>query len=229
MKINPVYFVLLFALLGVSIYLNGIQFKADKAAKSRIELLEKTSSKQSAVITRYIAPDSSEHVVYKEVYAKTDAEKELAVSRGYVDSLRKALDIKTGQIAELTRIKATVTATVKTKASTDSSGNKRFSYTNKWLDFQLNTADSLLHYKYNVELSDVKYYRGNWLTGRTWYRDVSIADPNASINGIDRFTLPPERKKRVGVGVQAGYYYNPVNGQMLPAVGVGVSYNLINF
>lgn len=229
MKTNPIYFVLIFALLGSSIYYNYKQHVSNSDANKRIELLQKTSNRQSNIITRYIAPDSSEHVVYKEIFAKSDAEKELAVSPGYVDSLRKALDVKTSQITDLTRIKATVAGIVKTKAFTDSSGNKLFDYSNKWLSFNLNTADSLLKYRYNVELTGTKYFKGSRLFGRTSYQDVYLADPNATINGIEHFTMPGERIKRMGIGFQAGYYYDPSSRQFLPALGIGLSYNLIQF
>lgn len=229
MKTNPIIYALFIALLGISIYLNFKQYASNQDAQKRLEVLQSTSNKQSVIITRYIAPDSTKHVVYKEVYAKSNAEKELAVSRGYVDSLRKALNVKAGQITELTRVKATVSGTVKTKAATDSAGNNLYAYSNKWLNVSLNPSDSILKYRYRVELTDTKYFKGNWLTGRTWYRDIHLADTNATITGIERFSEPPFRPKRFGLGLQVGYYYDPSKRQLLPAVGVGLSYNLIQY
>lgn len=227
MKTKPIYFVLIIALLGMSIYYNYRQYVSNSDANERLETLQKTSNKQSVIITRYIAPDSTKHAEYSEVYAKTDAEKELAVSPGYVDSLRKALDIKTSQITELSRFKATASATVKTQVTNDSLGKQVFSYSGKWLTATVSARDSLLKYKYRVELVDAKYYKGNWFTGKTWYRDVHLADTNAFIQNVERFTVPIETPKRFGIGLQAGYYYDPSKRQFLPAFGVGISYNLI--
>lgn len=227
MKINPIYTIMIIALLGFSIYFNVKQFADKTDADKRIELLQNTSSKQSVVIERYIAPDNTKHAVTPEIYAKTDVEKELAISPGYVDSLRKALDIKTSQITELTRVKATTSGAGKIDAVTDSLGKKTYVFNNGFLNFSHN--DSLAKYRYKIAFTDVKYYTGNWLKGKKYFHDLHFADPNAAIDGLDRFTIPDRPPKRIGLGLQAGYYYDPARGTFMPAVGIGLSYNLIRF
>lgn len=214
-------------LLGFSAFKNYEYIKETKEARSQLSSLQKENTKQSVIITRYIAPDSTKHVIYTEALAKTEPEKYQATG-GYIDSLKRALNVKVEQIAEMTRIKATVKDKVKTTV-TDSIGYQTFSYKNKWLDAKLTTKDSLLNYTYNVELVDTKYYRGNWLMGKTWYRDISLADPNGFINGVQRFSLPPDHPKRLGLGLQIGYHYNVVTRQAEPSVGLGLSYNFIRF
>lgn len=214
--------------LGFSAYKNWKQFEEKKDLESQIEKSEKVQNKQSVIITRYIAPDKTQHAVYTETYAKTDNEKYIA-TLGYIDSLKKALNISVAKIGEVTRVKAMVQDKVKTTV-TDSNGVfKTYAYKNKWLDAKLTTKDSMLAYSYNVELVDTKYYKGNWFTGRTYYRDVSLADPNGYITGVQRFTLPPDRTKRLGLGVQFGYSYNVATRNIEPSIGLGLSYNFIRF
>ncbi|MFC0182746.1 DUF6808 domain-containing protein [Pseudarcicella hirudinis] len=124
----------------------------------------------------------------------------------------------------MTRVRAVVSDTVKV-AIRDS---VNYVYENKWLTARLNTNTRTLQYSYNVELIDVKYTKGNWLTGKRTFRDISIADPNAHIYSVQRFSLEPERKKRLGVGLFAGYRYDPVQ-KFTPTIGVGLSYQIIQF
>lgn len=219
---------MLVLLLGFSAFKNYEQAKQVKEARASLATLQKENVKQSVIITRYISPiDSTKHVVYTETLAKSEPEKYMA-SGGYIDSLKRALNVKVEQIAEMTRVKATVKDKVKTTV-TDSIGYQNYSYKNKWLDAKLTTKDSLLNYTYNVELVDTKYYRGNWLMGKTWYRDVSLADPNGVINGVHSFRLPPEKIKRMGIGLHVGYHYNPNTLQIEPHIGAGLNYNLVRF
>lgn len=215
--------------LAISAYFNYQQFTENKEVKERLASSEKVQNKQSVIITRYIAPDKTQHAVYTETFAKSDNEKYIA-TLGYIDSLKKALNISVSKINEVTRIKATVQDKVKTTVTDSLSGVfKTYAYKNKWLDAKLTTKDSMLAYSYNVELVDTKYYKGNWLTGKTWYRDVSLADPNGYITGVQRFTLPPDRTKRIGLGLQIGYSYNVTARRIEPSIGLGLSYNFIRF
>lgn len=226
MKIHPIYALLIFAALAVSVYFNVKQLDEKVSSDKRVELLEQTSAKQSILVERYVAPDSTQHVRTSEVYASSDLEKELAVSPGYVDSLKKALDIKTRQLDEVTRVKATVTGTGKIERR-DSLGKSSYSFSNGFLSFTHN--DSLAKYQYDIGFNSVKYHKGNWLTGKRYFKDLSFTDPNARINGLRHFTVPEPKAKRVGIGFQAGYYFDPVEGRLFPAAGFGISYNLIRF
>ena len=234
MKINPIYFVLAIILIGVSIYFNYRQFMTGRADAERMEAMVKNDGKKSAIIERYIAPsDSTNHAKVIPAVAKNADQLEIlaknAISPTYVDSLKQALNIKDGQLQELTRIKGTVSGSVKTTAIADSLGNKTFAYNGKWLNFSLNTADSVAKYRYRPELTIAKVKKGNWLTGKRTYSDISFVDPNAIIDDVGYFTLAGEAPKRFGLGIQAGYYYDPIKRQFLPAIGLGISYNLVNF
>jgi hypothetical protein len=213
--------------LGFSAYKNVKQYNDLNDAQKVLSSVQNENAKQSVIIKRYIAPDSTKHAVYTVTLAKTEPEKYQATG-GYLDSLVRALNVKVEQIAEMTRVKAVVKDKVKTVV-TDSVGYQTYHYKNRWLNAELSTKDSILAYSYNVELVNAKYYKGNWLTGKTWYNDVSLADPNGYIVGVHSFKLPPERTKRIGFGLQAGYHYNPNSLVFEPHIGLGISYNLIRF
>lgn len=229
MKGNGFYIVIATALLAISLYFNVKLVNTSRHDAERLEVLSKITKDQSGIISKYVAPDSSKHVVYKLVYAKNDAEKGMAISSTYIDSLKKSLNIQAGRIEELTRVKATVSATVKTELKKDSNGRDEYSYKGKWLNFLLKTKDSTATYKYNIDMLNLIRTEGNWLTGRKKFRDISFADPDAEIQGVTGFTIPPEPIKRFGIGAQVGYYYVPVLNKWYPALGVGISFNIKNF
>lgn len=183
---------------------------------------------KSQIAERFTANDSVKHVIYTEVYATKNIEKSIATN-GYVDSLAKALSISVNRIEELTRVRATVKDKVKLQMADSANNYRTYSYNGKWLSATVNPADTSLNYSYNVELINSRYSKGNWLTGKKWYNDVAIADPNARVNSVERFTIPPERVRRLGVGLQLGYRYDFANNKVSPSIGLGLSYNFIRF
>lgn len=214
----------LIALLG-SAFMHFRQYRDKEEAQNRLEALAKLSTKQTTIIRRYIAPtDSTQHVVYKSVFVRSNAEKQISTS-GFVDSLSKALDVKICQIEELKRVRAKIADTVKTFVYLNPQGKQQYSYNNKWLDVNVNTADSTLTYNYEVELVDTKYTKGI-LFWRKTYEDIHLADPHARISNIQGFRSEKE-KRRFGLGLSLGYSY--AGDRLRPSVGVGLNYNLISF
>lgn len=216
----------LIAILTLSVFIHIRQLRSKQEQESRIDSLAKLSHKQTTIIRRYIAPDSTEHVVYKTVVVKGDSEKKLATA-GYIDSLSKALDLKICQIQELKRVKASIRDSVKTVVKLDEVGNKQFSYANKWIDISLNTADSTLLYKYNVELVDTEYSKGI-LFWKKRFKDIHIADPNARITSLQTFETE-RQKRRFGIGLHVGYSYNIEQQRVAPVISAGLNYNLLSF
>ncbi len=212
-------------LVLLSIYKNYQQAVEASKTKARIEALSKVSKAQT-IVKRYVDKDTVEHVVYKEVLVANNAEKTLATN-AYIDTLSDRTGVSVSKFVELTRVKAIVHDTVKVLVS-DSAKFKRYSYENKWLKAVVDTKDSTLKYQYKIELVESKYYTGNWLLGKTYYRDVSIADTNASIYGVQRFTMQSQKTKRFGLGLQVGYTTTNLSDYK-PYIGLGISYNLISF
>ncbi|MEJ5105490.1 DUF6808 domain-containing protein [Chryseobacterium sp. MYb328] len=143
------------------------------------------------------------------------------------DTLAPALNIATEKINELTRAKFILEGQL--KASKDQREKDRMYYENKYMQIVTNTKDSTLDYKYNAIVDVVKYSERKWLFGKDHsYIDISSPDKNMKINGVEHFKKRIDVKpKRIGFGVQAGYYYIPGVNQFHPGFGIGISYNLI--
>ncbi|MGV3705446.1 MAG: DUF6808 domain-containing protein [Arcticibacter sp.] len=71
--------------------------------------------------------------------------------------------------------------------------------------------------------------RKNILSPYTYYTDILSPDKRISIDGLQTLTIESHKPTRWGIGLQSGYYYDPSKRTFLPAIGVGVSYNLIRF
>ncbi|MCQ9638592.1 hypothetical protein MP478_04255 [Chryseobacterium sp. WG14] len=143
------------------------------------------------------------------------------------DTLAPALNIATEKIDELTRAKFTLEGQL--KAVKDQREKDRIYYENKYMQIVSNTLDSTIKYKYNAIVDVVKYQDRKWLLGKeNTYIDISSPDKNMKINGVEHFKKRLDVKpKRIGIGIQAGYYYVPGSNQFQPGIGIGISYNLI--
>lgn len=143
------------------------------------------------------------------------------------DTLAPALNIATEKIEELTRAKFILEGQL--KASKEQREKDRMYYENKYMQIVSNTADSTINYKYNAIVDIVKYNERKWLLGpEKTYIDISSPDKNMKINGVEHFKKRIDIKpKKIGFGIQAGYYYVPGTNQFYPGFGVGISYNLI--
>ncbi|GEJ46003.1 DUF6808 domain-containing protein [Chryseobacterium sp. ON_d1] len=153
------------------------------------------------------------------------------ITKNYItyvqDTLAPALNIATEKIDELTRAKLVLEGQL--KASKIQREKDRVYYENKYLQIVSNTNDSTVDYKYNAIVDIVKYNERKWLLGpEKTYIDISSPDKNMKINGVEHFKKRIDVKpKKLGLGIQAGYYYIPGTNQFYPGFGIGVSYNLI--
>lgn len=189
-----------------------------------------SSIKQDTVyVDRWLNPkDSTIHGTFEQ------KEGEVAknhITKNYItyvqDTLAPALNIATEKIDELTRAKLVLEGQL--KASKIQREKDRVYYENKYLKIVSNTSDSTIDYKYNAIVDIVKYNERKWLLGpEKTYIDISSPDKNMKINGVEHFKKRIDIKpKKIGFGIQAGYYYIPGINQFYPGFGIGVSYNLI--
>ncbi|TDX83999.1 hypothetical protein [Epilithonimonas xixisoli] len=187
--------------------------------------LEKHITKDSTIYVKY-TPNMGE-LVQNNVTKKYNT---------YVyDTLAPALKIATNKINELQQIKASLEGTVKSqKSEIDKEKNRSVFYKDKYFSAVSKTdtaGNSTLDYKYNAQIDIISELKKKHLLSKE-VQEVSITSPdkNLKINGVEHFkkniSIPP---KRFGIGIQAGYYLIPESGKIVPAVGVGASYNLLNF
>lgn len=150
------------------------------------------------------------------------------------DTLAPALKIATSKIAELQQIKAKLEGTVqsqkteidKEKVRTIYFKDRYFSATTK----TDSTGKSSLNYNYDAQLDVVTTTKKRLLRSDLQEIYITSPDKNLKINGVEHFKKDVKiPESRIGLGVQAGYYFVPEIGKIQPAVGVGVSYNLVKF
>lgn len=198
-------------------------------SKSERIVKESKNNRDTIYLTKRTNPvDSTTHGTFKQNEGEVVTNH---ITKNYItyvqDTLAPALNIATEKIDELTRAKFLLEGQL--KASKVQREKDRIYYENKYLKIVSNTKDSTLDYKYDAIVDIVKYSERKWLFGKeNTYIDISSPDKNMKINGVENFKKRIEVKpKRIGFGVQAGYYYIPGVNQFYPGFGVGVSYNLI--
>ncbi len=227
---NTFIVISLLVVLLLSLRYNYIQHKEAAGMQERVKLLERNNHKQDIIIRRVVYPDSSNHVHINAPVAETRAEKNLAISPGYIDSLKMALKIKDEQLVAVERIRFESKATLPVERTLDTVRKSYFvKAANRWMSVQYNTADDSLKYRYNAELVRNRFYAKTWYGGKRWYTDYGLADTNAVIVNARGFREPDPKKKRFGLGVQASRVYIPQTGEFAWGLGVGLSYNLITF
>lgn len=201
-----------------------------QARAENVELRNKRTY-TAEVIQDYVAPDSTKHQTIKD-NVFISPESVAAIDTGYIDSIAMALNVANDKITELTRVRAALTGRLKASIITmDSLNNRTYTFSGRFLNAILTERDSMLKYKYNAEISIVKYRkRKNLFSPEYSYIDLSSNDPNMKINGLYQFTIKHRDKVTpFGIGLQMGYYFYPEYGVFRPAIGAGVSYNLIRF
>lgn len=150
------------------------------------------------------------------------------------DTLAPALKIATGKIAELQQVKAKLEGTVKSqKTEIDKQKVQTIYYQDRYFTATSKTdslGNSNLNYQYNAQLDIATTKEKRFLGKEIQTVHITSPDKYLNINGVEHFkkdiSTPP---KRFGIGIQSGYYFTPETGKLSPAIGVGVSYNLIRF
>ncbi|SHJ20051.1 hypothetical protein SAMN05443429_11218 [Cruoricaptor ignavus] len=152
------------------------------------------------------------------------------------DSLKKKLDNlipdvqrRTQKIQELTEIKAKLEGELLAKDAEISELKSNIqTWKGKYMQIAYNKDSNSVKYSYNADIKIVATKKDKH--GNATEISVTSPDPNFKVDGIETFRqeifIP---KKKFGIGVQGGYYYSPEMNRAFPAIGVGVSYNLIRF
>lgn len=151
-----------------------------------------------------------------------------------LDTLAPALKIATNKIAELQQVKATLEGKLKAeKINTTIAKVNEIYFKDKYFQAVTRTdtlGNSTLDYKYNAQIDVLTERKSRFLRKDLETVYITSPDPNFKINGVEHFKKEIyTRPKNFGIGLQAGYYYIPSSRQLIPAIGLGVSYNLIKF
>ncbi|MDO5607639.1 MAG: hypothetical protein Q4G08_04190 [Capnocytophaga sp.] len=182
-----------------------------------------------AETVRQYVRDSITHTVFKDVYVKDNtAEKHLAVTKTYADSLERALRISIDKMNEINRVNGKLTAQI--KLAETSSGDKQFA--DKWLQLRYSPSLDSLWLRYDVSLNMVRYdERKYFWNAKNRYVHIYSDDPRVTIHGLKTFRIEHPKPRPFGLGVQAGYGWHIASGNLRPSpyIGVGLQYDLINF
>lgn len=221
---------LIIIVLAIALVLLGLiafnQYKEHSKDKERIAELIHNSGKNE-IVTEYIR-ERIPHTVFKDKLVKdNEAEKRLAITNSYADSLERALKISVSKIDQALKVNAQLDAKLKLQQI----GNT-IVYQDKFLKLKYGADSSQMQLNYDMGLNVARYSKRKWLFGKKeHYIDVFADDPRVTIKGLKSYTIQEKPQKRFGIGISTGYGFtiNQNNIQASPYVGIGLNYNLIQF
>lgn len=157
----------------------------------------------------------------------------LPISRAVYDSLRLDNIEKGKKLQQASYLVATFQARDLVASRTIDSLRKLYYVYNDDYVTAIFSPDSVggkfdLSYRIKLITHDYKK-RKNFFSPYTNYTDILSPDKRISINGMQSLSIRSDRPTKWGIGLQAGYYYDPLRQQISPAIGLGLSYNLIRF
>jgi|SRR5690554_5694168 len=225
MKKNLIIIVLAIALVFIGLFAFN-QYRENQSDKARIAALVATEGKNE-VVTKYVR-DSIEHIVYRDKTIKdTEAERRLAITNSYADSLEQALKISINRIDQALKVNSRLDAKLKLQQSANA-----ITYQDKFLKLRYVPDSSQIFLSYDMGINIARYSKRRWLFGtREHYIDVFADDPRVTIKGLRSYTIQERPQKRFGIGLQAGYGFSIYQNQIQasPHIGIGLNYNLIQF
>ena len=157
----------------------------------------------------------------------------LPVSQSVLDSLRLDNLDKTKKLQQASLVNAELkTTALRATRLIDSLQNKHYVYQDDYLtaSFNPDTLGGTFDISYQIKLLRQDYKkRKNWFSPYVQYTDILSPDKRISINGMQSLSIASPKPSRLGLSLTAGYYYNFSKGQFSPALGLGLSYNFIEF
>ncbi|MCX2473573.1 hypothetical protein OQZ33_04430 [Pedobacter sp. MC2016-05] len=157
----------------------------------------------------------------------------LPVSKSVLDSLRLDNMDKTKKLQQASAINASLSAkALHAEKKTDSLLKEHYIYTDDYLTAMFTPDSSGGKFDVNYKLSLIRHdykKRKNFFSPYRQYTDILSPDKRILIDNMQSLTIESPKTKRFGIGVQAGYYFNPATQQFNPSFGIGISYNLLSF
>lgn len=225
MKKNLIIIVLSIGLVIIGLFAINQYIESSKD-KERIAALIQNSGKNE-IVTEYIR-DSIPHTVFRDKVIKdNEAEKRLAITNSYADSLERALKMSITKIDQALKVNAQLDAKLKLQQV----GNA-ITFQDKFLKLRYVPDSSEMALTYDMGLNVARYSKRKWLFAKKdHYIDVFADDPRVTIKGLKSYTIQERPQKRFGIGIQVGYGFtlNQNNIQASPYIGIGINRNLIQF
>lgn len=157
----------------------------------------------------------------------------LPISQSVLDSLRLDNLDKSSRLQQASALIGKLEAkNLRATLVIDSLNKKSFLYKDEYASARF-TPDSLggvfdIDWKLKLIRHDYKK-RNGFLSPYTYYTDILSPDPRITIGALQSLTIESQRPGRWGIGLQGGYYFSPSQNKLMPAFGLGLSYNIIRF
>jgi len=230
---RPIHFLTAFIalLLIVSIGINiNIAGKKSQQDQSISELIQNQAD--NPIVKEYTR-DSVFHTVFKDRLINNNSnEKLLALGKPYADSIEKALKVSIDKIDQVTKINGKLEAQLALATNQNSKGETVKTHKDQYLDLVYYPVTDSLTFAYNLKLNEARYTDRAWLLGaKQNYIDVFSNDKRVTINGLKSYRIKEEPPNRFGIGVSAGYGIGKDGTvvRLVPYIGLGINYNLIEF
>jgi hypothetical protein len=221
-------------LLGVSVWA-GILYRQKNQIASEQKINPATFDKPNEPIAKFTTPDGVRHNTYKvQKTTKESIKNGSSISPAYVDSLAKALQISNTEIKEIAVIKASLEGEVKANhILIDSLKRRTWFFKQKYMIAQFSEADSILKYKYKPTFGYARTaVKSGFLKLGPIKEQIDIfsADTNMIIDKVNQLSIKDRvRRKPFGLGLQIGYFWNPLSGKVEKSIGVGLNYSIVRF
>lgn len=231
---KPLHKVLLISLSLLLLCAIGIIIHQDARKSQQDDSFAQLISNQgeNSIIEKYTR-DSVVHTVFQDRLINNDSnEKRIALGKTFADSLEKALKMSVDKIDQVTKVNARLEAQMALLTKITDKGQPLKYHQDKNLDLVYNPQNDSLTFAYNLELIDARYSEKKWLLGaKKNYIDLYSNDPRITVNGAKTYRIKEDPPNRFGIGLQTGYGLGKDGNviRLLPYVGIGLNYNLIEF
>ena len=230
---KPLHKVLLISLSLLLLCAIGIIIHQDARKSQQDDSFAQLISNQgeNSIIEKYTR-DSVVHTVFQDRLINNDSnEKRTALGKTFADSLEKALKMSVDKIDQVTKTNARLEVQMALLTKITDKGPIKY-HQDKNLDLVYNPQNDSLKFAYNLELIDARYSEKKWLLGaKKNYIDLYSNDPRITVNGAKTYRIKEDPPNRFGIGLSTGYGLGKDGNviRLLPYVGVGLNYNLIEF
>lgn len=230
---KPLHKVLIISLTLLLLCAVGVIIHQDARKSQQDESFAQLISNQgeNSIIEKYTR-DSVVHTVFQDRLINNDSnEKRIALGKTFADSLEKALKMSVDKIDQVTKVNARLEAQMALLTKSTDKGPLKY-HQDKNLNLVYNPQNDSLKFAYNLELIDARYSEKKWLLGaKKNYIDIYSNDPRITVNGAKTYRIKEDPPNRFGLGLQTGYGLGKDGNviRLMPYVGIGLNYNLIEF
>lgn len=241
MKLNLTGFIILLLIIACLGYATWYFYEKSVVKKQDATLV--TAVKNNFAVTATGTVTDKNGIKHKQYDPNQNTFSQSAVNgradsnMGGPDTTAQILKIQKDQIEHWQQVSATYQAiALKAQRGKDSLGNLIRYYKGKYMDIVYHspkttdtTDNGTFDYKGHFTLTGTQYFKNKFL----WWRynpvfDLSIDDPNATINGYRSFTVTqPDQLFNIKAQIRTDYYFS--TGRIVPSTGIAIDVGKFDF